>query len=166
MTNTKLIKNLMFYILVGSLFGSIVFNTSNFINFDELLGFIGDVVESGGKKYELYDIITVFLKNIKYIVGIWFLGFISIGKNLIPFLNFAKGFSIGYTSSIFLSKYGFSGIEYILKNYTINSIISIIIIVYISYKGISFDKNIESVINYLKHFILSALGVLLASFVS
>lgn len=166
MINKSLLKNLINCIILGSIAGSIAFNMSNFEDLTELSVLLNDLIEVGQLNKSHYELMTIFLKNVKYVLAIWFLGFTTMCKSLVYMVNFTKGFSIGYTSSIFLFEYGFKGIQYILINYTTNSIIAIIIIIYISHKSIKFNVKVGNLRTYIKHLIISLVGTLILSLIS
>ena len=155
-TKDKILKNIIISIILGSLLGSLffIFTPSNNINKLDL--FLDSFVTSldTDETIDIVSFIEIFLKNIKYFVFIWFLGFIFLGEFFIYLIIFLKGFFISFTSSIFFYKYDFKHI--LLTTYTIENIFSIILIFYISYKAIDYyrkkQKNeIVSIRKYIKY---------------
>lgn len=139
----NVIKYLIYYMILGSLIGSVLasyFNSKNFINQQvifENLSFLQ------GKSPITY--IEIFLKNSKYLIIIWFLGFISLGKVFIRFFVFLKGFNFGFTSAIILSSFTLDSLKYIALNYIPQSFISIPIYIFIAFSGLNYIfKNKET----------------------
>lgn len=154
----NILKYIMLSMFLGSILGATFFcliseESSNKINVF-IDSFIIQVDENS-----IINFIEIFIKNIKYFIFIWFLGFIPLGEIFIYLIIFCKGFFISFTSAIFFSKYQFQFTINFFNNYILENIINIVLIFFIAYKAIMYSKykikNIQlDIKSYIKVFII------------
>lgn len=145
MLNLQKIKNSIKYLLIimtiGSFIGSFVGYYNGMISYENNLYFDGNKVLfiDGG----IVSYIEIFLKNFKYLIVIWFLGFIYLGIIFIFLLGFIKGFSFGFTTSILFQTYNIDGLKYAIFNYVPQAFIYIPFFIFVSFKALQniFEKN-------------------------
>lgn len=142
-------KVILFVMSIGSLFGALFLH----LNFDVM-----EVdIEIGANLVTFFEL---FLKNGKYIVILWLLGFFKFGYVFIFLVLFIKSFFIGFTTSFMLNKFGMLGVKYILDSYFLQMIAFVPLLIYISkcaiYKNVN-ANNMKTfdIIKYYKQFFLA-----------
>lgn len=131
----KILKKILIILLIGSILGSISTYYIDIYSYEKILNF---------NKQEYLDIINVFeifIRNIKYFIIIWFLGFVDLGKIFIFLLIFIKGFNFGFATSIIFYQLKFAGIKYIIFNYLPQNFLYIPFFIFISFKSLQYIKE-------------------------
>lgn len=113
------------FIIVGIIIGSIIIlklDGTEEINLMSYFNWIFNYIGSEG--YTSIDIFKSSLfSNMKILLIIWTLGFISFGTFIIPLIICFKGVSIGFTVGFFIKSFGFKGFSFsilgLLPNYLI-----------------------------------------------
>lgn len=134
---TKIFNKLMIFMFLGSIVGAIVSTTIEKDALEKLSTFITQEEET----QVFLNYIEYSFKFLKYCLGVWFLGFISFGYIFVYIMNFCKGFTTGFTASIFMFSYKIKAIKFILDEYFLQNFFIILLIFYISYKAIKFCDN-------------------------
>lgn len=138
--NRNIINYLMIIMILGSFSGAFFANYINICNVERMSNFIDEFMDSYkvDNSYTILGFLEIFLKNAKYLIAIWFLAFIFFGNIFVWILDFVKGFNIGFTTAVFINKFFFLGIKYILTIYTFQNIIIIPLHIFISFKSIQY----------------------------
>lgn len=154
-------KNIIIFLILIMLFGSLV---------GAIFGYYIQATASKSLDYitnsnflfpdiEQYNYISLILKNSKYLIVIWFLGFTFLGYIFILLLTFIKGFSFGFTSAIIFKQLYLEGISFALKTYVPTSFIYIPVYIFAAITAINNIKNKDkanknNIINYCKTLII------------
>lgn len=154
----NILRYIMNSMFLGSILGAIFFCLISEDSLNKMNIFIDSFITQVDEN-NIINFIEIFIKNIKYFIFIWFLGFIPLGEIFIYLIIFCKGFFISFTSSIFFSKYQFQFNINIFNNYILENIFNIILIFFIAYKAIMYSKskfkNIPlDIKNYIKSLII------------
>lgn len=160
------IKILFLILLMGSIFGSFFTYYTNMINYQNLFNLKDNILN-------ITSILEIFIKNLKYFVVIWFLGYINIGNLFIFLLIFVKGFNFGFTTASIFYQFGLKGFKYIFFGYLPQSFIYVPFIIYVSYKALKYIKQTKNKEYYSIFFtiiifsiILSLLDIYLLKYIS
>lgn len=114
--------------------------------------------------------------NILYVLLIWFLGVSIIGIPIILFIYFIKVFSIGFSLSVIVYKFGLKGLLYGFIYIFPHNILNIFIFLILSIKSISYSFNFTEKyfkkdkidfsidrVGHKKILLISIIGVILTS---
>lgn len=88
-----------------------------------------------------YSFIGTVLKYGKFLIPIWFLGYVKFGPYVSFVLLILKGVSLGYTSYFLYSIFGFYWIFYIFIMYFLTNIIFVPWTILVIYKSVLFSKT-------------------------
>ena len=137
----KLLISMTAAIILGILFIAILSKSNKLMIKDNLETYISSLEKLNYTK----GIINCLSTNISYISLIWLLGISIIGVPIIIILLLFKSFTLGFTISSIIYFYKFKGIIISLI-YIIPLIINLFLILFISYYGIIFSKNLNNLL--------------------
>lgn len=153
-TKTIKAKNIYLFLLlifiIGVIFGSLFITIINDTDKNTVLNQITNFFnEMKSNKIDYLDIFkNSVISNLIYITFIWFLGISIIGIPIIIIMLFIKGFMIGFSITSIIANYKFLGILGSLSYIFPHIILSIIVILLISYHALKLSINLlKSVIN-------------------
>ena len=153
-TKTIKAKNIYLFLLlifiIGVIFGSLFITIINDTDKNTVLNQITNFFnEMKSNKIDYLDIFkNSVISNLIYITFIWFLGISIIGIPIIIIMLFIKGFMIGFSIASIIANYKFLGILGSLSYIFPHIILSIIVILLISYHALKLSINLlKSVIN-------------------
>lgn len=133
----KLIIISLISIILGILYLSIISKSNMNLVKDNLDNFFNNL-----KKLNYYiGIKNSLSSNLIYVIVIWLFGISIIGIPLIILMIIMKSFILGFTISSIIYFYGLKGI-YISFIYIIPLIINLLLLIFLSYYGIIFSKNL------------------------
>nr|WP_317357096.1 hypothetical protein [uncultured Tyzzerella sp.] len=136
-TKDNILKYVMAFMFLGSILGSTFFCFISTDSIKKLDLFINNI----DNNMSIINFIEVALKDIKYIIFIWFLAFIYLGELFIYLIVFCKGFFISFTNCIFFGKYYFNLLNIDYFYYILENSINIILIFCICYQAIKYCRN-------------------------
>lgn len=142
--NSDIIKIFCIVLLIGSLIGSICCNYMEIYYNTEVSLYMEEFFENKSAKITILKYIENFINETKYYIAIWFIGFIPIElikRIYILVIILIKGFFIGFTSALIIKEYGTLSFVYIIKNYSLSSVVFILISFYIGCRAIKFQKK-------------------------
>ena len=133
-------------VIFGSLFITIINDTDKNTVLNQITNFFDEIKSN---KIDYLDIFkNSVISNLIYITFIWFLGISIIGIPIIIIMLFIKGFMIGFSITSIIANYKFLGILGSLSYIFPHIILSIIVILLISYHALKLSINLlKSVIN-------------------
>ena len=133
-------------VIFGSLFITIINDTDKNTVLNQITNFFNEMKSN---KIDYLDIFkNSVISNLIYITFIWFLGISIIGIPIIIIMLFIKGFMIGFSITSIIANYKFLGILGSLSYIFPHIILSIIVILLISYHALKLSINLlKSVIN-------------------
>ena len=154
------IKKILFLLLIGSILGSIATYYIDIYNYDKVLNF------DGQNYLDIINILEIVIKNLKYFIIIWFLGFVDLGKIFIFLLSFVKGFNFGFTTAIIIYQLNFQGLKYAIFNYLPQAFLYIPFFIFVSFKALEYiEEKRNKNTNYYKVLIFIFVFSLMLSFI-
>lgn len=137
----KLIIIIFSCMFIGSLIGSILANTIDYIQQSNISNYMDTLFYN--LNYTMLSkrevLIGSFLRYGISLIIIWLLGFIIIGFFFILLLIGFLGASLGFTTSFLIIEYGLIGIWYAIVVYIPQNILIIPLYVFIAYSSINFS---------------------------
>lgn len=139
-----LIGLLIVGIISGSLFSIIINNTDQKIVIDYLENFITLIQNDKFNSFE--TLLNSIVFNYSYAIIIWLLGISIIGLPIIVFMYFGKCFTLGFTISSVIRKFGLKGcvisFGYTFPHYIINVFIFSVLTLYSATLSLKIVKSI------------------------
>lgn len=160
-----IIKFLAFVLFLGSIFGSILVNMLEKDKFNLLVQFLTNFIDNYGLKNFSQSFFESFFNNVKYLIIIWFLGYIKAAPFFVTIVIFFKGLSYGFTSSIFVQKYELASIIYTSFLYLPQSFIIIPAYFFVALKSFQYSNKLNKNKANFKQYLFVLLFILIVSLI-